>query len=46
MRAVAEEVPPFPEGQIKQDPVPGEGTEDLRGDKRAVRQQTYLVAGP
>lgn len=37
VRAVAEEAPPFPEGQIKQDPVPGEGTEDLRGDKRAVR---------
>lgn len=31
---------------MKQDSVPGEGTEDLRGDKRVGRQWTYLVAGP
>lgn len=37
-------VPPFPEEQIKQDPVPGEGTEDLRGDKGGG-QTTNLPSG-
>lgn len=36
--------PPFPEGQIKQDPVRGEGTEVLRGDKGGG-QTTDLPSG-